>query len=656
MSQTTPTPIVVIGGGPCGVRCAQELSKKGFNVTLFNAERWQPYNRVKLTPLLAGEIQIGQVYQSNEYPGPGKVTQYNDTRIVHIDRENKTVTSAAGRSWPYSKLILAFGSKAFIPNIPGKDLSGVYSFRDVNDVEALLARTLSARNVSVIGGGLLGLEAARGMAKHGLNVTVIEHEHRLMPRQLDDEAGKLLADNIEALDVKVITSKRVAEISGMDRVQTLLLNDSQRLECDTVIICTGVRANLDLAKQSGLKFDRGVIVDDQMKTSDDDIYAVGECAEHKKIVYGLVGPGLEQASIAVNAIAGEAAHYEGSMTTTKLKVIGAEVFSMGEVEELEERPGVKSIIFEDKEKGLYRKIFVEAGRLVGALGIGHWPESSQLQKALLEKASVYPWMTWRFRKTGSIWKERVDESAFSMPPNAIVCNCTGVTRGRIGDCIKLGACTLEEIQRDTGANTVCGSCTPLVEEILAGGSAVDAKPVKLWKALTWISCIGTFLALLTLFVPRVPLPDTFQGAEILEKLWFDNIWKQWSGYILLGLSAIAAILSLRKRISFLQKVGSYDWWRVIHLVIGVLCAIVLFTHTGFRIGENLNLFLMISFVGILLFGAIAGLATGGEHELKAKGVGSNKKPPRTIPTWFHIIAFWPLPVLVAVHIISVYAF
>lgn len=653
---TTDTPVIIIGGGPCGIRSAQELSKLGKNCIVFNAERWRPYNRVKLTPLLAGEIQIGQVYQAPEFNGSGKVVQYDDTLIAQIDKENKTVTAANGRSWEYSQLILAFGSKAFIPNIPGKNKSGVYAFRDANDVEALLARSVSARHVCVIGGGLLGLEAARGMSKRGIKVTVIEHENRLMPRQLDDTSGEILARNIEELGVDVMTSTRVGEILGDDRVEALRLGDGRELACDTVIICTGVRANLNLAREAGIRTDRAVLVDDQMRTSEKDIYAVGECAEHNGIVYGLVGPGLEQSAIAARTIADQDAEYKGSMSTTKLKVIGAEVFSMGDVEELEARTGVKKIVYQERDKQIYRKLFIERGRIVGALGVGNWPEASKLQQAILDGQTVYPWTSFRFKKTGSIWKDSDDDSAYSMPPSAIICNCTGVTRGQIGDAITLGACSIKEIQADTGANTVCGTCTALVEEILAGGAKVEAKPVKLWQTLLAISTIAVVLALITLSSPRIPLPDSFEANSLLQKFWFDTTWKQWSGYILLGLTTIAAILSMRKRINWLQKLGSYDVWRVIHLAIGAIATIVLFFHTGFRIGDNLNLVLMLFYLAVLLFGAIAGLTTGGEHELKNKGYGDNKNPPRKIPTWVHILTFWPIPILLAIHIVTVYSF
>ena len=658
--ESASPPVIVIGGGPCGMRAAQSLARAGRNALVLNAEKWDPYNRVKLTPLLAGDVQLGEVSAPRERSGSGDLQVLNGASATQIDLERRVVTTADGEERAFSDLILAMGSRAFIPGIPGRDRPGVFQFRDASDVEALIARSFRARSVVVIGGGLLGLEAARGMHRRGAQVAVVEHEDRLMPRQLDQRAAALLGERITGLGVRVETQARVASIDAATpgdetgAVGSVALSDGRRIEADTVIVCTGVRANTELAREAGLSVGRGVLVNDQMRSSAPGVYAVGECAEHRGRVYGLVGPGLEQADVAAAAIAGEEAVYGGSTPATKLKVIGAEVFSIGDVENLEQRRNVVSRVFDDPAAGVYRRIFVERGKLAGAVAVGPWPDSGRVQEAALERQRVYPWMLWRFDKEGVLWSEEPTGAA-ALPAQAIVCNCTGVTAGRIRDAITLGAASAPEIRAATGASSVCGSCEPKIEELLSGGGAAP-KPIRLYQSLLWISGVAALLALVTLLAPRIPLPDSYKAAPLLEALWFDNVVKQWSGYILAGLSGLAALIGLRKRVGFLRRLGGYDWWRVTHLAIGVLCAVGLFAHTGFRLGSGLNALLMICFAVALLAGALAGAVTGGEHALRARRLASAERSPRTPSLWVHVLLLWPLPALLILHVLTVYVY
>ncbi|MCI4661978.1 MAG: FAD-dependent oxidoreductase [Neomegalonema sp.] len=651
--ETQRPPVIVIGGGPVGVRAAAALSAGGADVLIFNAESFEPYNRVKLTPLLAGDVQLGEISLPMDFPGPGKVSCFSGLRIKQIDPAAHKVVSADGGIWQYSKLVIATGSSAFIPNIPGRFLPGVYAFRDAADTSALIARSFSSRKVVVIGGGLLGLEAARGMQRRGAEVTIVEHETRLMPRQLDDKAAALLAEKIETLGVAVRVGEGVAEIFGEHRVSGIHLRSGEEIACDTVIICTGVRANIALAREAQLPVGRGILVDDQMRTSDPDIFAVGECAEHKGIVHGLVGPGLEQADSAAKSILGEGGAYAGSTPATKLKVIGADVFSMGEIENLEQNRNTRSYLWQ--KDGEYRRIFITRGKLTGALGIGPWDEASRIQQAVTARSTVYPWMIYRFRREGLLW-EPEPQGAAALPAEAIVCNCTGVTCGRLRECMKGGARSVEALKLQTGASTICGSCKPLIEELLASGG--PAEPVRLWKPILIASLIAGLLALITAIAPRIPVPTSYSAfsESLAHMLWFDSVTKQWSGYILLGITGVAAVIGLRKRIRFLHRLGGYDWWRLAHLVIGFAAVIGLFAHTGFRPGANLNFALFFAFCASLIFGAIAGMATGGEHRLRDEGFGSAQKPPRSVPIWLHVLALWPLPALLIAHVLAVYAY
>jgi nitrite reductase (NADH) large subunit len=641
------TPVIVIGGGPSGIRVCQELARRGLDAIVFNAERWPPYNRVKLTPLLCGDVQLGLVSQPLTFPGPGQVTLYSDHSIVDVDRFARTVTGRFGRVWRYSKLVFCTGSRAHVPPIPGRELAGVFTFRNFDDVEKLVARSFRARRAVVIGGGLLGLEAARGMAARGTETWVIEHERHLMVRQLDERAGALLARDIAALGITVRTGKSVTRITGNARVEAIELSHGEQVSCDTVILCTGIRANIELARDIGLAVGRGIKVSATLQTSDPDIYAAGECAEFEDHIYGLVGPGFEQALTAAAHIAGEPTSYAGSVPATKLKVVGTDVFSMGDVEQLDQRNDVKAASFEGKEGSAYRKLVIQRGRLVGAIAIGDWPEINRLQEGIRARLRLWPWQRVRFGLTGNVWAKRAASSVREWPRAATVCNCTGVTRGQIGDAIAVGCSSIADIRRDTGASTVCGSCGPLIGELL--GAAPERKPVAAHRPILVASGVAALLALLTLLLPIWPTARNIDARGLADLLWLDGAWKQASGYTLLALSLVAGLLSLRKRA---LRLWEFATWRVVHVIVGAGTLLVLFLHTGFRLGSNLNMWLMISFLGVSFAGGAAGLATALEHRLfSTSGEGARA---RSLSFWLHVLALWPLPLLLAAHVLTVY--
>ncbi|MGP0090055.1 MAG: FAD-dependent oxidoreductase [Xanthobacteraceae bacterium] len=642
-------PVIVVGGGPSGLRVAQEVVRRGPSVILFNAERWRPYNRLKLTPFLGGEVQIGFVYQSDVFPADAPVTQYTGQSIVQIDRVAKTVENHFGRSFRYSKLVLCLGSRPHIPPIPGRELSGVFRFRSFDDVEQLVARAMRSRRTAVIGGGLLGLEAARGMALRKIETIVIEHENRLMARQLDQGAGAVLAQQIRGIGLTVRTGCSVKTIAGTDRVERLLLSTGETIACDTVIICTGIRANIELARGAGIAVGRGITVNDAMQTSDPDIYAVGECAEHDGNIYGLVAPGLEQAAVAAAHLCGEAGTYRGSVPTTKLKAAGVDVFSMGDVEQIEQRGDVRAFTYSDADTGIYRRLVTRRGRLVGALGVGAWPETNRIQQSVRDHDIVWPWQSLRFARRGQLYTNRKPKSVLMWPAAATVCNCTGVTRGQLGDAIRQGAVTIDVLMRETSASSVCGTCRPLLHELL-GGKVVH-EPVFGARTIVVGSMLAILLALATLLLPAWPSSQSVVRGIGIDRLWIDGTWKQVTGFTLLGLSALVAFLSVRKRIN-LTRLGDYGIWRIIHTTVGGATLALVFLHTGFHLGNNLNRWLMVTFLTVAAVGGLTGVATAREHALLTAGANS----PRELLTWLHILAFWPLPLLLFIHVVTVYAY
>jgi len=642
---------IIVGGGPAGTRAAQQLARQTSDpILLFSDEKWGGYNRVKLTPLLAREVNLGQVRQSLDLETSEKVTRLDSTRIVALDREKRVAIDHMGREWPYLSVVLATGSHAFRPNIPGLDLRNVYTFRSLNDVEHLIARAQTTRHTVVIGGGLLGLEAARGMHSRGAKVTILENEPWLMARQLDRAGGEELARSIEHLGITVRTHAAVRQVIGTLQVEGLLLAGGDHIACDTIVLCTGIRPNNQIAREARLKVGRGITVDAQMRTSDPDIYAVGECAEFNGQLDGLVAPGLEQAQVAASNAAGQNATYTRREPTTRLKVVGAPVFSAGDVEQADQRDDLESHIWQGPE--CYRRLLVKRGRLAGAIAVGEWDGIGHVQQLVQSRARIGYFALRAFRKTGRLPDEELPDAVAAWPPAATVCNCTGVTRGQLGDAIAAGCSSIEELARMTSASTVCGTCKPLLQEL----SGDDAPPeADRWAApLLAFSFIAAIGALLYAALRPIAMTSTFSTGFVLSDLFVDGTLKQISGFTLLALSVLAGILSLRKRVRWLNF-GDYATWRMIHLAIGVIAVAALVLHSGLRLGTNLNFALMLSFMAAIAAGAIGGAIVGAEHKLAAFGpVRERKVDPRTISWWLHMLALWPLPLLLMLHILTVY--
>lgn len=615
-------------------------------VVLYGDEPSEPYNRVRLSSFLGGELNWQALTRDLALPR----TAYIETRfgcaVLAIDREQRCVRDATGATQPYSRLVLATGSRPYVPDIPGMKFPGVYTFRDAGDANRLLARRVRSRRTVVLGGGLLGLEAARAMQRFNTEVCVVEHYHRLMMRQLDESAAHRLRAHLEALGIEVMLGDGVKRVLGGGAVTGIMLRSERTIECDTLLVATGILPNTDLALAAGLHIGRGVRVNDGMQSSDPDIYAVGECAEHRNRVYGIVAPGLEQATVAAHAIAGGQAHYGGSIVTTRLKVVNLPVFSMGPVAE-EETPNLaRTWIYPGQDA--YRKLVTHRGRLIGALVVGDCPELSRLQEAVTRQRRVWLWQLWRFVRTGSLWPESEMGSVEAWPAATAVCNCTGVTRGELGRALAGGCATVEALAARTGASTVCGSCRPLLAELV--GSAAVAEPVRGWKILLGTGGIAALAALALALVIAVPYAATVQVPWQWDVLWRENSWKQASGFTVTGLTLVLLLMSLRKRIARFTF-GAFPSWRVAHVVLGALTLAGLAVHTGGRLGSNLNFTLMASFLAVIVLGAAAGAAIALEHR-----IGAGAARLRRTWLWTHILIAWPIPVLLTLHVFKSYYF
>jgi len=651
MPDSNAVPIVIVGNGPSGMQCLVQLRRLGVRtpILLFGKEDWAPYDRVKLSSFLAGTTSFDALANLPDEMHDG-VTHYVGRAIVSIDPDFHTVTDSTGEQHRFDKLVLALGSSAYVPRTPGTDLSGVFRFRDMSDAHALMARTFRSRHTVVVGGGLLGIEAARALCRFNTDVTLIQHSQRLMNRQLDDEAADIVRYALEGEGVRVRVQSSVREICGNGRVESVLLASGERLPCDSVVYATGISPNRELADDAGLRTAQGIRVDGSMCTSAPDIYAIGECAQYGEHISGLVAPGLQQARVAAAHIAGREEVYAPSADTTWLKVLSLEVFSAGTFREEERFRIHQSLVFRGRKQGIYRRLMLRAGRVVGVVSIGEWPQRSQVLGWLRDNRRLMPWHVARFVLTGDLHAQGAGESVADWPASAVICQCKSLTRGQLSAQLEPGCADVVSLKKVTGAGTVCGGCEPLLENLCGSDAPVQRTvPGALTLAVT---AVLTLLALTFSFSRPMPdIADTVAGQSLFE-LWSRDSWlRQISGYCLLGASVIALLMSLRKRVSWLAF-GSFSGWRIAHAVIGLLTVAMLLWHTGFELGQNLNRWLMTSFLLVLGVGALAALLALAEARIPAQWPARLRRQT----TWVHLLVFWPVPVLLGFHVLSAYFF
>ncbi|MDH2346896.1 FAD-dependent oxidoreductase [Bradyrhizobium sp. SSUT77] len=364
-------PLVIVGNGMAAARLVDELAKTAlgrYAVAVIGEEPRLAYNRVLLSSVLAGETGSHEIElrPADWWRHRGVTVRYG-YRVTEIDTGRRELKIEGEESMEYSKLVLAIGSTPLRLNVPGADLAGVHTFRDTRDVDLLLTLAAAKKRVVVVGGGLLGLEAAYGLAKAGAPVTLLHLMDRLMERQLDAPAADLLKTLVERKGIRILLNASTVRIHGESHVEGVELADGSRIEADAVIFAAGIRPNIALAKDAGIAVNRGIVVNDEMQTASPDIYALGECAEHRGTCYGLVEPAYEQARVLARHLAGRPAVYQGSVVSTNLKVSGVSVFSAGDFMGGE---GSESLVLTDRRRGTYKKLVIADGRLTGAVLIG----------------------------------------------------------------------------------------------------------------------------------------------------------------------------------------------------------------------------------------------------------------------------------------------
>ena len=478
--------LVLIGNGMAGVRTIEELLKVApelYDITVFGAEPCGNYNRILLSPVLAGEKTLDAIMLNGDdwYANHG-ITLHKGARVARIDRRRRRVCSEDGREADYDRLILATGSHPFILPVPGRDLPGVVTFRDIADVDAMLRAAERGGSAVVIGGGLLGLEAANGLRKRGMDVTVVHLFDTLLERQLDAVAAGLLRAQLEAGGMRFLTGRQTEAILGEGRVQAVQFKpaagagaaDGEVIAADLVVMAVGIRPNIDLARGAGLHCERGIVVNDTLQTYDPRIYAIGECVQHRGATYGLVAPLFEQARVCANHLAELGfARYSGSVTSTKLKVTGIDLFSAGDYLG---GAGTDEMVFKDAACGVYKKLVLKDNRVAGAVLYGDTidgPWYFQLMKDGTDIRHLRENLLFGQHHVGDSGHGRTSHVT-SLADEAEICGCNGVCKGTIVRAItERKLFTLDEVRAHTKASSSCGSCTGLVEELLASTVGSD---------------------------------------------------------------------------------------------------------------------------------------------------------------------------------------
>jgi nitrite reductase (NADH) large subunit len=478
--------LIVAGNGMAGARTVEEILARGggaqFDITMFGDEPTGNYNRILLSNVLNGSYKEDEIFLNPlEWYRENNIRLLAGTRVAGILRRARLVYAEDGTPEPYDKLIIATGSRPFVPAMEGTIMAdgsfkpGVFVFRTLEDCRRITAYAQGKASAAVIGGGLLGLEAARGLQNFGLEVSVVHLGGHLMPQQLDPIAGGMLKTSMETLGVKVLLKKNTTHVLGQDNVLGLRFSDGHTLECDMVVISAGIKANWEIAAGCGLPIERGIVVDDQMRTEDRDIYAVGECAQHRGTTYGLVAPLWEQAKVLADHITEKNVHaaYHGSKVATKLKVMGVEVASMGIVEPRD--PEDEVVQFSEPKRGTYKKLIIRDGRLVGGILLGDIGKAAYLMQAFDRNT---PLPEERLRLLFDIGDPPKQVTFAEMNAATQICNCNGVSKGAIMACVQSGKRSAKAVMDATRAGMGCGSCKSMVNELVewACGGETEEDP------------------------------------------------------------------------------------------------------------------------------------------------------------------------------------
>lgn len=608
-----------------------------YDVTVVGEEPYPAYDRVRLTEWL-DHRDTGRLTLAG--PGWGDalgVRVVTGTRVVSVDRDRKLVRTGDGGETAYDRLVLATGSAPFVPPIEGADHDGVFVYRTLDDLLRLRRRAERVRRAVVVGGGLLGLEAADALRRLGLDVVVVEAASRLMSRQIDAKASARLETRVRETGIRTVTGAHVRRIEPRgDRLTVTIDGGEGSLDASVVVMAAGVRPRDELARDAGLAVAPGaggIVVDDELRTTDPAIHAIGECASHAGVVYGLAAPGLRMAETLADILAGRRGRFRGYTPAVRLRLMGVDVWSLGDQEQQGSRVTWSS-------GGAYRQVTMRGRRMVAASAVGPWDDLGFTQDLIRRGRAVAPWVLHRFFRTGSFEDPTARRPVAEWPASAMVCNCLEITRGALSAARAAGCATVDELVERTGASRVCGSCRPRLAELAGTGPVAAAHR---WReGLLFAALVAALLVLLIAAGTPFPLAARLRESLVWDVLYRESWWRQATGYSALACALIGTLgYSVRKHWPRAQR-GSLAAWQMAHGAVGALALLVLVAHTGMRLGSGFNRVLLIMYLAAAGLGSVA--AVGLEHR------------HARLTSWLHLLAVWPLPALLFIHILSAYLF
>lgn len=654
-----PIRLVIIGNGMVGHALVKKLIALGageqIHITVIGEESQPAYDRVHLTDLLhkgsADELSLAPQRWYEEQ----NIDLITSDRVESIDRTARQVCTQAGKTIAYDHCVLATGSHPFVPPIEGTQHSKVFVYRTIEDVQQICKCAEQSRIAAVMGGGLLGLEAAKALYDLGLKVHVFEMAPALMPRQLDATCAHVLRQEVEALGVEVHLVRTAQAIALAEEQLEITFSNAPPLRVDMLVLSAGIRPRDELARECSLACGErsGIAVDERLQTIDPRIYAIGECASVHGKTYGLVGPGYEMARVLAENLAASAqgleaeARFTGASEAAQLKLLGVEVATLGTP--IGQQRNCTLLSHESAKTA--RTLLLQGKRVVGAIGVGPWPEREPIADLIETGKPISARQLRRFESLGELRLRQRPVSVAQWPERATVCSCLRVNRGCLSKAMQDGHNTVALLAQATGASSVCGSCQPLLAT-LVGDSETTTEPVGR-RSLLIASLVGVVAIFGYLLAEPLPFADSFASPwRKIDVLWRSSFAKQVSGFSLLGISLLGLLLSLRKRLSWF-RLGQFGFWRAFHAVLGVATLVGFLVHTGLRMGHNFTFALALTFLALNLLGAFTGIVAALETRF-TDAWAQRLRSWRPKLTRCHIWLFWPLPALLAFHIISVY--